>query len=94
MHRVSGLLPSWKRPKAVAAADGKAKALNKVFSWADKIASPKSLLHTASPSTAKVGREVYWPTTLDRECEKAARILKSFCSTLSLSSPVLRPATC
>lgn len=24
-------------------------------------------------------RETYWPTTLDKECDKAARILKSFC---------------
>jgi lipid-binding SYLF domain-containing protein len=27
----------------------------------------------------KVGSEAFWPTTLDKECDKAARILRSFC---------------
>ena len=84
MQRVSALLPSWERNKA-AATDGKSKALTKVFSWADRIATPKSPSSAATNTTAvspgaKVGRELYWPTALDRECEKAARILKSFCS--------------
>jgi hypothetical protein len=29
----------------------------------------------------KVGAEAFWPTTLDKESDKAARILRSFCST-------------
>lgn len=28
----------------------------------------------------KIGSEAFWPTTLDKESDKAARILKSFCS--------------
>jgi lipid-binding SYLF domain-containing protein len=31
--------------------------------------------------TNKIGSEAFWPTSLDRESDKAARILKSFCST-------------
>ena len=27
----------------------------------------------------KLGSEAFWPTTLDKECDKAARILRSFC---------------
>ncbi|KAI1332008.1 hypothetical protein F5Y16DRAFT_358309 [Xylariaceae sp. FL0255] len=29
--------------------------------------------------TNKLGSEAFWPTSLDKECDKAARILKSFC---------------
>ncbi|KAK8054720.1 LAS seventeen-binding protein [Apiospora phragmitis] len=29
--------------------------------------------------TNKLGSEAFWPTTMDKECDKAARILKSFC---------------
>ncbi|CAK7274613.1 hypothetical protein SEPCBS119000_006262 [Sporothrix epigloea] len=60
----------------------------KVFSWTGRTGGHKSL--TVSPAIAnaiamppvpsQIGREAYWPTSLDRECEKAARILKSFCT--------------
>ncbi|CAK7227034.1 hypothetical protein SCUCBS95973_006402 [Sporothrix curviconia] len=60
----------------------------KVFSWTGRGGGHKSL--TVSPTIAnaaatpsasgQMGREAYWPTSLDRECEKAARILKSFCT--------------
>lgn len=63
----------------------------KVFSWTGRTGGHKSL--TVSPTIAnalamppasnQMGREAYWPTSLDRECEKAARILKSFCSMFS-----------
>lgn len=59
-----------------------------LFSWADRIGITKTL--TVSPTianapqasslTTPMGREAYWPSTIDRECEKAARILKSFCT--------------
>ncbi|KAI0124092.1 putative SH3 domain-containing YSC84-like protein 1 [Xylariales sp. AK1849] len=29
--------------------------------------------------TNKLGSEAFWPTSMDKECDKAARILKSFC---------------
>ncbi|CAK7233634.1 hypothetical protein SEUCBS140593_008667 [Sporothrix eucalyptigena] len=64
------------------------RSIGKVFGWAERISGHKSL--TVSPTIAnaaatpspsgQMGREAYWPTTLDRECEKAARILKSFCT--------------
>ncbi|EFX02589.1 duf500 domain containing protein [Grosmannia clavigera kw1407] len=72
----------------------KANRPSKKFSWADRIGLGRSL--SVSPATAstgsmrpvsvsvtvprQMGREAYWPTTLDHECEKAARILKSFCT--------------
>ncbi|CAH0015531.1 unnamed protein product [Clonostachys rhizophaga] len=48
-------------------------------------------------STARVHGETFWPTSLDLECEKAARIIKSFCADGYLgpiddeSSPVVSP---
>lgn len=48
-------------------------------------------------STTRVHGETFWPTSLDLECEKAARIIKSFCADGYLgpiddeSSPVVSP---
>src|SRR5512142_2174330 len=69
--------------------DGRPTGFTKVFSWADRLALSKGASASASaaagaavdPANSRVGRELYWPSTLDLECEKAARILKSFCST-------------
>lgn len=48
---------------------------DKVYTWVDKLGAPVNRLSN------KVGSEAFWPTTLDIESDKAARILKSFCST-------------
>ncbi|KAF2820383.1 DUF500-domain-containing protein [Ophiobolus disseminans] len=47
---------------------------DKVYTWVDKLGAPVNRLSN------KVGSEAFWPTTLDIESDKAARILKSFCS--------------
>ncbi|KAF2030507.1 DUF500-domain-containing protein [Setomelanomma holmii] len=44
-----------------------------VYNWVDKLGAPVNRLSN------KVGSEAFWPTTLDIESDKAARILKSFC---------------
>jgi hypothetical protein len=91
MQRVSALLPSWDKTKTSAANTNTTPAaksrpslvpvsLDKVFGWAGSSARRASNA-AAAPVPASFGREAYWPTTLDKECEKAARILKSFCST-------------
>jgi len=94
MQRVSALLPSWDRSKsnttstnasAAAARRTAPLSLDKVFGWAEKITVPGSRISISTGSSpyappARYGKETYWPTTLDRECDKAARILKSFCS--------------
>ncbi|KAK3896809.1 hypothetical protein C8A05DRAFT_39641 [Staphylotrichum tortipilum] len=50
--------------------------LGKVFGWAaGRAAAPAPL----ALAPTRYGRETYWPTTLDKECDKAARIIKSFC---------------
>ncbi|KAI6785105.1 SH3 domain-containing protein [Emericellopsis cladophorae] len=36
--------------------------------------------NTGSVANVRVQREAFWPATLDAECDKAARILKSFCA--------------
>ncbi|KAI8933510.1 hypothetical protein NX059_009247 [Plenodomus lindquistii] len=46
---------------------------DKVYNWVDKLGAPVNRLSN------KVGSEAFWPTTLDLESDKAARILKSFC---------------
>ena len=47
---------------------------DKLWGWADKIGAPVNRLSN------KLGSESFWPTTLDKESDKAARILRSFCS--------------
>jgi hypothetical protein len=49
---------------------------DKVYNLVDKLGPPVNKLSN------KIGSEAFWPTTLDIESDKAARILKSFCSRL------------
>jgi lipid-binding SYLF domain-containing protein len=51
---------------------GKA-VFDKAWSAFEKLGAPVNKL------TNKIGSEAFWPTTLDHESDKAARILKSFC---------------
>jgi hypothetical protein len=60
---------------------GKA-AFDKGWGWFEKLGAPVNKL------TNKIGSEAFWPTTLDHESDKSARILKSFCSK-SFSFPLL-----
>lgn len=46
---------------------------NKAYAVVDKLGAPVNKL------TNKVGSESFWPTTMDKESEKAARILRGFC---------------
>jgi hypothetical protein len=47
---------------------------DKLDNLVDKLGAPVNRLSN------KIGSEAFWPTTLDIESDKAARILKSFCS--------------
>ncbi|KAK5658235.1 hypothetical protein OQA88_2210 [Cercophora sp. LCS_1] len=94
MQRVSALLPSWDRSRAhqtapttpataPASAASPVKrtplALDRVFGWAVPGNRNSASSTTGTPArTSKYGRENYWPLTLDKECDKAARIFKSF----------------
>jgi hypothetical protein len=71
MQRVSTLLPSfsWDKTKT-----GSKKSFDKVWGWADKLGAPVNRLSN------RIGSEAFWPMTLDKESDKAARILRSFCS--------------
>ncbi|KAI8965911.1 hypothetical protein F5Y11DRAFT_310768 [Daldinia sp. FL1419] len=83
MQRVSALLP-WDRNRASTPVVGNSNSHHKtvtrknsvdlVRGWADRIPSPVNRL-----STSRLSRDVFLPATLDKECDKAARILKSFC---------------
>lgn len=44
----------------------------RMYQWSNKAAGPINKL------TNKLGCEAWWPTTLDKECDKCARILKNF----------------
>jgi lipid-binding SYLF domain-containing protein len=46
---------------------------NKAYAVVDKLGKPVNRLSN------KVGAEAFWPTTMDKESEKAARILRGFC---------------
>ncbi|KAK4543967.1 hypothetical protein LTR36_004741 [Oleoguttula mirabilis] len=52
---------------------GSKKGFDQAWSAVDKLGAPVNKL------TNKLGSEAFWPTTLDKESDKAARILKSFC---------------
>ncbi|KAI0135581.1 hypothetical protein F4814DRAFT_401714 [Daldinia grandis] len=96
MQRVSALLP-WDRNRSstpvIGNNNGHTKTITRknsvdlVRGWADKIPSPVNRL-----STSRLSRDIFLPATLDKECDKAARILKSFCSD-GFSTPDDRPGT-
>lgn len=59
----------WQRLKTSSKA-----GFDKGYAVLDKLGPPVNKLSN------KLGAEAFWPTTLDKESDKAARILKSFCS--------------
>ncbi|CAG1970551.1 hypothetical protein SNK03_006247 [Fusarium graminearum] len=68
MQKVKSRLPSWDITKTQSK-----KGFDKVWGWADKLGAPVNRLSN------RIGSEAFWPTTLDKESDKAARILRSFC---------------
>ncbi|KAF2148316.1 DUF500-domain-containing protein [Myriangium duriaei CBS 260.36] len=58
----------WEKTKS----GGKA-GWDKLYSIVDKLGPPVNKLSN------KLGSEAFWPTSMDKECDKAARILRSFC---------------
>ncbi|RFU25995.1 hypothetical protein B7463_g10343, partial [Scytalidium lignicola] len=68
MQKVAAILPSWDKTKTHSK-----KGFDKVWGWADKLGAPVNRLSN------RIGSEAFWPTTLDKESDKAARILRSFC---------------
>ncbi|KAI0009782.1 hypothetical protein F4779DRAFT_627599 [Xylariaceae sp. FL0662B] len=93
MQRVSALsLLPWDRNRSSTSTNASVNTHNRknsgdlVRGWADKI-SPIGRL-----GVSHVSKEAFWPGTLDKECEKAARILKSFCSD-GFSTPNDRPGS-
>lgn len=69
MQKVVAKLPSWDKTKTQSK-----KGFDKAWGWADKLGAPINRLSN------RIGSEAFWPTTLDKESDKAARILRSFCS--------------
>lgn len=61
-------LPTWSQTKTTSKS-----GFDKVYKVVDKLGNPINKLSN------KIGSEAFWPTTLDRESDKAARILRSFC---------------
>ena len=61
----------WQRVKT-----GSKASFDKAYAALDRLGPPINRLSN------RLGSEAFWPTTLDKECDKAARILKSFCSEL------------
>lgn len=61
-------LPTWSQTKTTSK-----QSFDKVYKVVDKLGNPVNKLSN------KLGSEAFWPTTLDRESDKAARILRSFC---------------
>ncbi|EFY99150.1 DUF500 domain protein [Metarhizium robertsii] len=68
MQKVKSKLPSWDTTKTQSK-----KGFDKAWGLLDKLGAP------VNRWTNKIGSEAFWPTTLDKESYKAARILRSFC---------------
>lgn len=82
MQRVSAFLPSWDKRNS-----GASNKSNSFFGWTHRHSHAQKLpprINIAAANGHRVQREAYWPAPLDVECDKAARILKSFCSTRHL----------
>ncbi|MCJ1312130.1 hypothetical protein MMC25_005804 [Agyrium rufum] len=65
---ISKSLPSWEATKT-----NSKKGFDAAWAAADKLGAPVNKLSN------KLGSEAFWPTTMDKESDKAARILRSFC---------------
>ena len=61
-------MPTWSQTKTTSK-----QGFDKVYNLVDKLGPPINKLSN------KIGSEAFWPTTLDKESDKAARILRSFC---------------
>lgn len=81
MEKVKSKLPSWSTTKTQSK-----KGFDKAWGLLDKLGAP------VNRWTNKIGSEAFWPTTLDKESYKAARILRSFCSKLCRPFPGPRRA--
>ncbi|RFU72073.1 las seventeen-binding [Trichoderma arundinaceum] len=82
MQRVSAFLPSWEKRNSGSNKAGS----GSLFGWSNRTSQPpppngltKINTDAANMQVKRVQREAFWPATLDLECDKAARILKSFC---------------
>lgn len=58
----------WEKTKSISK-----KGFDKAWDTVDKLGGPVNCL------SHKLGAEAFWPMTLDKEADKAARILRSFC---------------
>ena len=73
------LLPTWTATKTTSRASlskaytASKPSFDKIYAYVDKLGPPVNKLSN------KLGAEAFWPTTLDKEADKAARILRSFC---------------
>ncbi|OAA36535.1 DUF500 domain protein [Beauveria brongniartii RCEF 3172] len=68
MQKITSHLPSWNTTK-----NQSKKGFDKAYKVVDKLGAPINRFSN------RIGSEAFWPTTLDKESDKAARILKSFC---------------
>ncbi|KAI1637578.1 hypothetical protein F4809DRAFT_317037 [Biscogniauxia mediterranea] len=59
----------------------------KLYQWGLKAGAPINKM------TNRLGSESFWPDTMDKECDKAARILKSFCKDGFYTTPSKKPPT-
>jgi hypothetical protein len=64
-----GKLSTWDKTRNTSKA-----GFNKLWNGFEKLGVPVNKL------TNKIGSEAFWPQSLDKESDKCARILKSFCS--------------
>lgn len=93
-HSVPSLSSTSQRGSSADSTDGKSSTSTskskptfneRMYKWTTKAAGPINKL------TNKLGSEAWWPTALDKECDKCARILKSFVRMSSFPCSITAP---
>ncbi|KAI1334420.1 hypothetical protein F5Y15DRAFT_289278 [Xylariaceae sp. FL0016] len=77
--------PPHQPPAAAESSGNKSGWSQRLYQWGLKAGVPINKV------TNKLGSEAFWPSSMDRECDKAARILKSFCKDGFYTTPSNRP---
>lgn len=95
-HSVPSLSSTSQRGSSADSTDGKSSTSTskskptfneRMYKWTTKAAGPINKL------TNKLGSEAWWPTALDKECDKCARILKSFVRMSSFPCSITTPTS-
>ncbi|KAG5920837.1 hypothetical protein E4U53_003866 [Claviceps sorghi] len=79
-YSIGGGIFGWASRNSIINAKGNTTTIPGSSRSAQPVAKSLARINVAAANAAKVHHEAFWPSSLDMESAKAARILKSFCS--------------